>query len=68
MIDSIPAGADIEVDGGFVGNTPSTVDVAQGNHQITVKKQGFADWTKALNITGGTIHLSVDLERPQQAQ
>jgi hypothetical protein len=68
MIDSAPPGADIEVDNGFVGNTPSTVNVSPGNHQITVKKKGFADWTKALNVTGGTIHLNADLERSPQAQ
>jgi len=33
-IDSTPAGADIEIDGAFVGNTPSTVAVAPGSHQI----------------------------------
>jgi hypothetical protein len=66
MIDSTPPGADIEIDGEFVGNTPSTLNMAQGNHQITLKKQGFADWTKALNVIGGIIHLSADLERTQQ--
>src|SRR5208282_1460824 len=45
-IDSTPPGADVEIDGAFVGNTPSTVSVAPGSHQIVVKKKGFADWTK----------------------
>jgi hypothetical protein len=61
-IDSIPPGADIEIDGAFVGNTPSTVAVALGSHQIAVKKNGFTDWTKTLNVTGGTIHLNAELE------
>ncbi|HTW80519.1 MAG TPA: PEGA domain-containing protein, partial [Terracidiphilus sp.] len=61
-IDSTPPGADIEVDGGFVGNTPSTVNVASGSHTITVKKKGFTDWSRTLNVTGGSIHLSADLE------
>ena len=65
VIDSTPAGADIEIDGGFVGSTPSTVFAAPGSHQIAVKKQGFADWTKTLNVTGGTVHLSADLEQAQ---
>jgi hypothetical protein len=62
-IDSTPPGADIEVDGAFVGNTPSTVTVAPGSHQIAVKKKGFTDWTKTLNVTGGTIHLNAELEQ-----
>lgn len=61
-IASNPSGADIEVDGGFVGNTPSTVNLTVGSHQITVKKKGFADWTKTLSITGGTVNLTADLE------
>jgi hypothetical protein len=62
VIDSSPPGADIEIDGAFVGNTPSTVPVAPGSHEITVKKKGFADWTRKLNVTGGSIHLSADLD------
>jgi hypothetical protein len=62
VIDSTPPGADIEIDAAFVGNTPSTVAVAPGSHQISVKKKGFADWTKTVAVTGGTIHLSADLE------
>jgi hypothetical protein len=65
VIDSTPPGADIEIDGAFVGNTPSTVPVASGSHQVAVKKKGFGDWTKSLNVTGGTIHLSAELEQAQ---
>jgi hypothetical protein len=61
-VESTPSGADIEVDGAFVGNTPSTVNVAPGSHQIGVKKKGFADWTRTLNVTGGSIHLNAELE------
>ena len=62
-VESTPSGADIEIDGAFVGNTPSTVSVAPGSHQITVKKKGFTDWAKTLNVTGGTVHLSAELEQ-----
>jgi PEGA domain len=61
-IDSTPSGADIEVDGSFVGNTPSTIDVKPGSHQINVKKKGFVTWTRTLTVTGGTIHLNADLD------
>jgi hypothetical protein len=66
IIDSTPSGADIEIDGGFVGNTPSTLSLAPGSHQITVKKKGFAPWTKTLNVTGGTVHLNAELD-PERA-
>lgn len=61
-IESTPSGADIEIDGAFVGNTPSTVPVSSGSHEIVVKKKGFADWSRRLSVTGGSIHLSADLE------
>jgi CRISPR/Cas system-associated exonuclease Cas4 (RecB family) len=67
-IDSTPAGADIEIDGAFVGDTPSSVSVASGSHQIVVKQKGFADWTKTLNVTGGTIHLNAELEHASAGQ
>jgi hypothetical protein len=60
-IDSTPGGADVEIDDAFVGDTPSTVSIAPGSHKIAVKKKGFADWTKTLNITGGTVHINAEL-------
>lgn len=62
IVESTPPGADIEVDGAFVGNTPSTISVAPGSHRIAMKKKGFTDWTKTLNVTGGTVHLNAELE------
>lgn len=62
-VDSAPSGADIEIDGAFVGNTPSTVSVAPGSHQIAVSKKGFNAWSKTLNVTGGTVHLNAELEQ-----
>ena len=61
-IQSDPPGADIEVDGAFVGNTPSTVNLNSGNHQVVVRKKGFADWTRTLNVTGGNINLNATLD------
>jgi len=40
-VTSIPDGADIEVDGNFSGNTPSDLEVAEGEHSTTVKKTGY---------------------------
>jgi hypothetical protein len=68
VIDSSPPSADIEIDGAFVGNTPSTVSVAPGSHQIAVKKKGFTDWTKTLNVTGGSVHLNAELEQAPAQQ
>jgi len=60
-VESSMAGADIEVDGVFVGSTPSTISVTTGQHTITVKKQGYADWTRKMNVSGTSVHLNADL-------
>jgi hypothetical protein len=61
VVESTPPGADIEIDGAFVGSTPSTVSVAPGAHEIVVKKKGLTDWSRKLNVTGGSVHLSAEL-------
>ena len=68
VIDSIPSNADIEIDGAFVGNTPSTFPLSSGNHQIVVKRKGFANWSKTISVNGGTIHLNAELEQEQPKQ
>ncbi len=61
---SDPSGADIEIDGSFVGNTPSDVQVAEGDHTIAIKKVGFKEWERKLKVSGGSsVHLSADLEK-----
>ena len=63
VIDSTPPGADIEIDGAFVGNTPSTVSALPGTRQITLKKKGFTSWIRNLSVTNGTIHLNAEMEQ-----
>lgn len=63
-IASTPDGADIEVDGRFVGNTPSDLQLSEGDHTITVKKSGFKDWERKLKVSGGSnVHLNAELEK-----
>jgi hypothetical protein len=64
QLGSDPPGADILVDGSFVGNTPSDVLVAEGEHTVSVKKPGFKDWERKLKVTGGSsVHLNAELEK-----
>ena len=44
-IASSPAGSDIEIDGKFVGSTPSLVKVAAGEHTVKLTKNGYAVWS-----------------------
>jgi len=61
-VNSTPAGADIEVDGGFVGNTPSSIEVPAGEHTVMVSKNGFKNWERKLKASGGNVNLNVELE------
>ena len=61
-VDSSVPGADIEVDGAFVGSTPSTISVTPGQHTIAVKKKGYSDWSRAMNVSGTGVKLNADLE------
>jgi PDZ domain/PEGA domain len=60
-VTSTVPGAEIFVDENFVGNTPSTIDVAAGKHVIAVKKSGFQDWVRTVNFSGGLITLDAEL-------
>jgi hypothetical protein len=61
-VTSTPAGADIEINENFVGNTPSILEVDLGKNEVTVTKKGFAAWTRTLTVKGGTITLDAELE------
>ena len=74
MVASVPAAAasgltveanvpncDIEVDGSFVGSTPSTLNLTPGKHEIVVKKAGYQDWLRSMMVGTGVIRLSADM-------
>lgn len=61
QVASTPPGADIEIDGKFVGSTPSSISLAPGDHEIAVKKSGFAPWNRKITVSTGHINVSADL-------
>lgn len=64
QLESDPPGADIELDGNFVGNTPSDVQIGEGDHTVTVRKAGFKDWERKMKVSAGSsVHLSAQLEK-----
>jgi PEGA domain len=65
-ISSTPDGADIEIDGRFVGSTPSTIGAAPGQHQLLVKKSGFKPWEKDLTVSSGHVKINATLETVTQ--
>lgn len=60
---SSPAGADIEVDGKYIGSTPSTITVQAGEHTITMRKQDFRTWQKTISVTSGNLRVAAYMEQ-----
>jgi hypothetical protein len=61
-ISSNPTAADIEIDGNFVGSTPSTIQLKSGLHEILITKKGYRDWQRKINVSGGSISVDADLD------
>jgi len=63
-ITSTPAGAEIEVDGAFLGHTPAEVPLAVGERLVTITKQGYKPWQRKLQVlSGGKQTLLAALEQ-----
>ena len=61
---SAPSGADITVDGKFVGSTPSSLQLAPGDHAIRIEKSGYKAWQRTITLTaGGSPTISAALEK-----
>ena len=62
-ISSNPPGADIEVDGSFLGSTPSSIQMSSGEHILAIKKPGYSSWEKKIKISEGEISIAAELEK-----
>ena len=65
-IKSTPEGADITVDGKFVGSAPSALKLPSGDHTISVNPLGFKPWQRAMTLSSGSsVTLNATLEKTQ---
>jgi hypothetical protein len=60
-VDASAPNCEIEVDGNFMGSTPSTLNLAPGKHEIVVKKTGYQDWSRSMMVGSGAVRLSADM-------
>ncbi|MGO9642892.1 MAG: PEGA domain-containing protein [Candidatus Acidiferrales bacterium] len=67
-IESTPGAADIEVDGNFMGNTPSAIELSPGQHTIIVSKNGYQSWQRKIMLAPGDIKLNAELEQDPPKQ
>jgi hypothetical protein len=64
---STPPGAEIALDGRYVGNTPSQIALSTGTHVVTFSMPGFAQWKRDLTVLSGSeLTVSATLQKAQQ--
>ena len=51
---STPAGAEVTLDGRYVGSTPSVLGVTVGTHVVVISMPGFAQWKRELAVASGS--------------
>ncbi len=57
-------GCEIEIDGKFVGSTPSTLALKPGEYRIVVRKPDYTPWEKTITVgAGSSITLDAVMER-----
>ena len=63
-VSAIPDGADISVDGNFVGSAPATLKLTVGKHVISVSQQGYKAWSRELSVLPDSdVKLKAALEK-----
>lgn len=63
---SLPEAAEVEIDGKFVGNTPTTLKLPPGDYEVVVKKAGYGEWKRVVRaIAGSELRLVAELEKKE---
>ena len=68
---SNPDGAEISIDGKYVGNAPTTLHLPVGDHTIKFDVSGYRSWERTLTITQGestTVSATLQKQEPPAPQ
>jgi hypothetical protein len=61
---STPPGADVNVDGAFVGSAPATLKLKPGKHTIRVTMAGYKEWAREMTVLPGSqVNLAATMEK-----
>ena len=60
---SSPPGADIFLDGAYVGQTPHSLEVSEGEHTVNLRKRNFAIWQRRIQANPGKRRIGGYLEQ-----
>jgi PEGA domain len=65
-VSSNPSGAEITLDGRYVGSTPSILSVGVGSHVVQVSLPGYVQWKRDLTVSPGSeLTVNAVLEKAQ---
>ncbi|MFZ3279043.1 MAG: PEGA domain-containing protein [Candidatus Sulfotelmatobacter sp.] len=63
---STPPGAEITLDGKYVGSTPSEIPISTGTHVVIFSMPGFAEWRRELTVEAGSVvNVTASLQKAQ---
>jgi|HubBroStandDraft_4_1064222.scaffolds.fasta_scaffold07978_1 hypothetical protein len=54
IVKSTPPGADINVDGKYMGSTPSTIQLPPGEHEVSIEIEEMRPWQRTMTTTAGS--------------
>lgn len=64
VVKATPDGADITINGKFMGSTPSTLQLPAGEYAMTIEKSGFKPWQRTITVSqGGSITVDAVLDK-----
>ena len=67
LVTSSPEGAEITIDGKFMGTTQSTLKLAPGEHTVKMEKSGYKPWNRTVMLNAGSnITIDATLEKSPQ--
>jgi len=59
---SVP-NAEIYIDGKFVGDAPSAISLAAGDHTVELKASKFTDWKRTVSVTSGSdVNIKAEMQ------
>jgi hypothetical protein len=65
IVKSTPPGCDINVDGKYMGSTPSTIQLTPGEHEVSIEKEEMTPWQRTMTVTaGGSSTIDATLVKP----
>ncbi len=67
VVTSNPEGAEITIDGKFMGTTQSTLKLSAGEHTVKMEKSGYKPWNRTVTLnSGSSITIDATLEKDPQ--